>query len=443
MTTATRRGMTAAIGMLVAAILIWGAGPARASIVTFSGADDGAGPGDPSPNSDAAAASFTAAGGGASGGSITFEGLPVGNFGSLGVAPGVTATITNGSGDACAGICATNQHSPTPIGYNTTAGGSQHLRVVPNFSDPTGASVTFSFAKPINAFGARLTDTQSTFPGPITATFNDGAAQSLGVTKNNDSGGQLFFGFTDFGKAISSVTLNTGATGGTRDIWGIDDVLFNSKACGPGAHWVDTCAKGKDAFNSTAVVGVAMTPTGPPTTTVLQGPTVIMRGDPTAGTDPNDATHKSRIDTEMLSLDLTGGGLTLHAGSAFGLPPSLGAIIEKTGPGTPGCGGPADPGFACSFFDVFFELMGPFGTLHNAEALRVESVIDEVPPLAFTYQHPPKIIPLLNAAGQPVAFLVNASHTPLNPIPEPSTLLLLGAGLAGFGAVARRRSRAK
>ncbi len=40
-----------------------------------------------------------------------------------------------------------------PLQQNTTSAGSQHLRVVPQFSGPD-VSVTFAFASPINLWGA-------------------------------------------------------------------------------------------------------------------------------------------------------------------------------------------------------------------------------------------------------------------------------------------------
>lgn len=200
------------------------AGAAQAAIVTFSGADNGAAACHPPAcvNSDAAAAVFDAAAG--PHGLITFEGLPLGPFGSMTVAPGVTVTLT-GAEPGFGGIQNTNQHAGTPLGFNTTLGGSEWLQAWPNFNSP-GETVTFTFATPVDAFGAYLTDTQVGFPGPITVTFNDGSFQSLPVMKNDDTGGALFFGFTDLGASISSISFNTGATGDTRDIWGIDDVRF-------------------------------------------------------------------------------------------------------------------------------------------------------------------------------------------------------------------------
>jgi hypothetical protein len=201
-------------------------GSSAGIITTFSGLDNGAVPGGPRPSSDAAHTAFL--GGLSSPPTITFEGLPTGLFVNLVVAPGVTASLINNGTDG-GGIQNTNQHTPTPLGFNTTVGGTEWLQVWPAFNDPAGETVTFTFASPINAFGAYLTDTQSTFPGPITLTFNDGVAQTLSVTKNDDTGGVLFFGFHDT-TAFTSLSYHTGATGDTRDVWGIDDVTYAAAA---------------------------------------------------------------------------------------------------------------------------------------------------------------------------------------------------------------------
>lgn len=206
------------------------AGGAHAAIVTFYGADDGAGPGDPRPTADSAASAFDAAVGLHH--LINFEGLPVGNFGSLAIAPGVTATLTN-LDPSFSGISNVDQHTPTPLGYNTTLGGTNFLQVSPFFND-AGGSVTFSFDQPIDAFGAYLTDSQVDFPGGITVTFSDGSSQVLPVSKNSDLGGVLFFGFTDFGTSITSIAYNTGATADTRDLWGIDDARYATTVPEPG-----------------------------------------------------------------------------------------------------------------------------------------------------------------------------------------------------------------
>jgi hypothetical protein len=167
----------------------------------------------------------------------------------------------------------------------------------------------------------------------------------------------------------------------------------------------------------------------------LIGPVTIRRMNPVD--PPGLPVHFDRIDTEILSMSLTGGGLTLLAGAGLGsgfpgLPPSPGVIVEQ----------PANPPLADSFFDVFFEIQGaPTGPLRNSNTMpaRMSAVIDRVPPVNIPYFliHPP--ISLFSIGldnqwytGDDVlqARLVNATHTIT---PEPASVLLLGAGLAGLG----------
>jgi hypothetical protein len=208
------------VGLILAlcfAVSLAGFGPAQAGIVTISGYDNGAGPTDPRPNSDAAAATFDAIIGVHN--TITFEGLPLGFSTPVTVFPGVTVTLTN----ADSSIPGISNVGATDIGYNTTASGSQFLQVSPAINGGN-VSVTFSFAVPISFFGAYLTGTQAGFPGPIALDFNDGSHEELVVPKNDETGGVQFFGFIDFGKAISSVTFTESGPFESRDIWGIDDV---------------------------------------------------------------------------------------------------------------------------------------------------------------------------------------------------------------------------
>ncbi len=204
-----------AVGLL-AAISLQGA-------TIYYGADNGAGPGDDRPLSDAARSAFVSATGAT--GPITFEGLAVGFNANFTAAPGVDVTMTNLLSSFCGGVCAINDHSPDPLGFNVTASGSQHLRVVPAY-DSAGGAVTFTFAVPVYAFGFYLTDTQDNFPGPILVAFNDGESQSLSITKNDYSGGALFWGYSNPGAAITSFSITTGATSDKRDLWGIDDVYY-------------------------------------------------------------------------------------------------------------------------------------------------------------------------------------------------------------------------
>jgi len=94
--------------------------------------------------------------------------------------------------------------------------------------------------------------------------------------------------------------------------------------CGFENHWVDQCAGGLDQIPSGALVGfdtdLDCRPDG---FLVLQGPMVLTRTramDDSSffpGTRPNDG-HLDVMDTEILSMDLVGGGARLVAGAGHG-----------------------------------------------------------------------------------------------------------------------------
>ena len=175
------------------------ASPAAASIITYSGADNSVSTTAQMTNSNAAAASFNAAVPGAS--LLTFESpLPSGTTISGG-------TVTSST---CGALC----------GFNTTAGGS-------NFLSLFGGTATFNFLTPINAFGFFVTGLQSNLVAQQTITFTDGSSQILN-TPFATGGGGAFFGFTDFGASISSVSFNA-----TNDIVAVDDVRFSSVSAVP------------------------------------------------------------------------------------------------------------------------------------------------------------------------------------------------------------------
>lgn len=206
--------------VLTLAALMAAAWSAVAAPVTFSGLDNGAGPGGTFTNANAADAALVSAAG--TGGSVvTFEGLTSGaNPSGLDLGSGVKLTVV---GNESGGVRTGDDHG-SRLGFNTTAGGRHWLQMWPAFSSPTGATATFVFESAIQGLGFYLSDTQDTFPGDITLTYSDGTVQTLAVPKNNDSGGVAYFGFFDAGASILSVTIGTGATGGTRDIWGLDDL---------------------------------------------------------------------------------------------------------------------------------------------------------------------------------------------------------------------------
>jgi len=204
----------------------------NAAIITFAGNDSGAGFGVAHPSSDAAQASFAAAAGLlGSGGLITFESTALGTIPNgvpFNLGAGVTVTLNNNDPTCCSsgntGI--SNDNTNNVLGFNITAGGSRFLRVAPMFDGGTVTAV-FNFAIPIVAFGAYFTGTETTVDGTYTIIFNDGSAQSLPLTKNAVAGTQ-FFGFTDVGMTIASVTINEAGPFSSRDIWGLDNLQFTS-----------------------------------------------------------------------------------------------------------------------------------------------------------------------------------------------------------------------
>jgi hypothetical protein len=191
---------------LSAMALAFATGAASAAIVTFSGIDAGAGEADPRPNANAAAAAFDAAGNETI---FNFEAQPLGLFTNLALGSSVTMSSTD------AFIANLSGGSPERLfGYNTTSGGSQYVLL------SSGGSVTFTFATPIEDFGAYFTGVQLS---DNVIAFNDGAPQSLAIpSPGANSGGVVFFGFTDFGSAISSLTVTF-----PTDIVGFDDVRFS------------------------------------------------------------------------------------------------------------------------------------------------------------------------------------------------------------------------
>jgi hypothetical protein len=194
--------------------------PAHAALVTFSGTDAGANSTDPRPNANAAAANFsTAASGLGINNLINFESAPTGNFTNLTVAPGVTLTGIDFTGNAGGqSILSSPIGSPDRLnGYNTTAGGA-------NFAFVNGGSITFTFANAINAFGAFLSGVQL---ANETIKFVDGTTESIAIPNPGSSGGVDFVGFTDEGSLIASITIDsTSPASPLGDFIAIDDIQY-------------------------------------------------------------------------------------------------------------------------------------------------------------------------------------------------------------------------
>jgi hypothetical protein len=166
-------------------------------------------------------------------------------------------------------------------------------------------------------------------------------------------------------------------------------LIFGRQAradCGPGDHWIDTCPGGQDNLsNCTAIGSVDITfDCETDVTLPAEGSAVVERADPSddsqnyPGMRPVDG-HLDVIDTEILSLSLTGGDFTIVAGEGQGqggvLPASLGVIAED----------PSDPSLGESFFDCYFEAFIYGMYIYNHDPIRLQLTIDRFPPYGQTY----------------------------------------------------------
>ena len=186
---------------VIAAVSV-GSFPARAAPVSITGADNDVTSLADMINSQIAQTAFiaaTVAGHSLLSPIITFEdSLPAGVAISGG---GGGSGITNDSG--CGLLC----------GINTTPSGAFFYLTV-------GGTATFTFTKPIDAFGMYVTGLQTDLVAQETLTYDDGSTQTIN-TPTATGGGGAFIGFTDFGKNIVSISYNA-----TTDIVALDDVLF-------------------------------------------------------------------------------------------------------------------------------------------------------------------------------------------------------------------------
>jgi hypothetical protein len=171
------------------------------ALVIFDGYDAGAGSLASATNSTAAASAFDSA----------YSGLALIDFESA-----YTGMTVSGDGF----VRNTQRCDAYLCGYNTTIGGS-------NFLDAT-YNTTFTFDTAIDSFGAYFTGIQRS---DATLTYADGTTTTLALPISTVStGGTSFFGFSDIGASILSISYFTG-TGG--DYVGVDDIRFGNAVSVP------------------------------------------------------------------------------------------------------------------------------------------------------------------------------------------------------------------
>ena len=184
--------------------------------------------------------------------------------------------------------------------------------------------------------------------------------------------------------------------------------------CGPGAHWVDTCPGGTDTMNTHGMVAgidldgdcrpetsLIMWACPPAQTVVRQAPSDDSNQIQYSGTRPIDG-HLDVIDDELTVACMTSGSETLIIGLGQGTGPiafnTWGYMAEQ----------PADNTLADSIFDVFFELdMGGGNLGYNHTPLRMDAVIDCVPPDQVSYFHFVGCLPLFDTPTPPGAWVAN------------------------------------
>ncbi|MFQ6092431.1 MAG: DUF6073 family protein [bacterium] len=171
---------------------------------------------------------------------------------------------------------------------------------------------------------------------------------------------------------------------------------------------------GVDYMATTAVITLQVGEMTVPNVTVT-GATQVQRGVPY---DPGDG--KDKIDTEIVSMDLTGtsqlGPITVTESPDYA---STGYIqAYQTGRDFP----------AGSFFDIFVEIDIPdVGTVHNEDPIPMRAKIDTIPPTGRIYYPPYRVeIPVYGPKGDLIGYIVHVTHKIDSELPVPPTLLKSG-----------------
>jgi hypothetical protein len=216
---------------LIAGVVALGASTAANAVVTvFNAQDDGAPVGGPFTNSNAAEAAFLAAAG--SKGSVateTFEAKAVGYYSPVAITNG---TITYATPDLGVGLSGINNTTYGNVyGFNVTPGGEKWLGFPAFFN----SAATFTFTTPTKSFGFYTTGIQSAYTTLLQVTQLDGTSATYTLPINSN-GGVSFFGIVDT-VAFTSVKISQTNTPGFADLWGIDDISYNTSLVPEPAAW--------------------------------------------------------------------------------------------------------------------------------------------------------------------------------------------------------------
>ena len=210
-------------GLLIVSSLLLVPCTSSAIVIEYRGSDAGAGPTDLRINADTAAASFDAAAGSLGAiNIIDFESEPVG-FSTPATIDGVTFSFT---GDVDTGVSGITTGGDAILGYNTTLGGENFLRIAPAFGF-SSLGLLLEFDTAISGFGAYFTGLEEAISGTVSLWNIDGTFSVFNLT-DLIGGGVEFLGITDdqlITKILFTETCDGGCAG-SRDWWGIDDIRY-------------------------------------------------------------------------------------------------------------------------------------------------------------------------------------------------------------------------
>ena len=146
------------------------------------------------------------------------------SVGGGGLSVTLAGVKTSATSPVGAGVVTSNAN--TADGFNLMSTNDAFLRLTPDTSG-TGASVTFSFATPVHAFGVYLMGF-GTVPGSTLDMVLNGQEAPITIPRTaNTNGGVQFVGFTDTGAGATQVTFNLGGfTATSRDIVGFDGISY-------------------------------------------------------------------------------------------------------------------------------------------------------------------------------------------------------------------------